>query len=107
MDPIKQRIDRFMKKLGRNDPCHCGSGKKFKKCCESKMIGGRYIATKIEPQAAKATGLAGLFNRQISAIAKPSAIHKPIRATGPAAPASPAAPETTPPKPPASSEKVE
>ncbi|KKT34625.1 MAG: Protein translocase subunit SecA [Parcubacteria group bacterium GW2011_GWA2_44_12] len=21
------------KKIGRNDPCHCGSGKKFKKCC--------------------------------------------------------------------------
>ena len=21
--------------LGRNDPCHCGSGKKFKKCCRS------------------------------------------------------------------------
>ncbi|WP_028560287.1 Rho termination factor N-terminal domain-containing protein [Paenibacillus pinihumi] len=21
------------KKVGRNDPCHCGSGKKFKKCC--------------------------------------------------------------------------
>lgn len=21
------------KKLGRNDPCYCGSGKKFKKCC--------------------------------------------------------------------------
>ena len=20
------------RKLGRNDPCHCGSGKKFKKC---------------------------------------------------------------------------
>ena len=20
-------------KLGRNDPCNCGSGKKFKKCC--------------------------------------------------------------------------
>lgn len=20
-------------KLGRNDPCHCGSGKKFKACC--------------------------------------------------------------------------
>ncbi|WP_411569551.1 SEC-C metal-binding domain-containing protein [Pectobacterium cacticida] len=20
-------------KLGRNDPCHCGSGKKFKHCC--------------------------------------------------------------------------
>jgi len=23
-------------KIGRNDPCHCGSGKKFKKCCEGK-----------------------------------------------------------------------
>jgi len=22
------------KKIGRNDPCHCGSGKKYKKCCE-------------------------------------------------------------------------
>ncbi|MBL4941397.1 MAG: SEC-C domain-containing protein [Colwellia sp.] len=21
------------KELGRNDPCHCGSGKKYKKCC--------------------------------------------------------------------------
>src|SRR5271163_848877 len=21
-------------KIGRNDPCHCGSGKKYKKCCE-------------------------------------------------------------------------
>lgn len=20
-------------KMGRNDPCHCGSGKKYKKCC--------------------------------------------------------------------------
>ena len=20
-------------KLGRNDPCHCGSGKKYKRCC--------------------------------------------------------------------------
>ena len=23
-----------MDKVGRNDPCPCGSGKKFKKCCE-------------------------------------------------------------------------
>ena len=23
-------------KLGRNDPCHCGSGKKYKKCCLNK-----------------------------------------------------------------------
>jgi len=25
-------------KIGRNDPCHCGSGKKFKKCCASRDI---------------------------------------------------------------------
>ncbi|MFC4304376.1 SEC-C metal-binding domain-containing protein [Cohnella boryungensis] len=25
-----------MQKLGRNDPCHCGSGQKYKKCCLSK-----------------------------------------------------------------------
>lgn len=25
-----------MNKTGRNDPCPCGSGKKFKKCCEDK-----------------------------------------------------------------------
>lgn len=25
-----------MNKTGRNDPCPCGSGKKFKKCCENK-----------------------------------------------------------------------
>jgi tetratricopeptide (TPR) repeat protein len=23
-----------MAKTGRNDPCHCGSGKKYKRCCE-------------------------------------------------------------------------
>ncbi|MBI2176025.1 SEC-C domain-containing protein [Candidatus Woesearchaeota archaeon] len=33
-----ERISRFKgenlkRKLGRNDPCHCGSGTKYKKCC--------------------------------------------------------------------------
>ena len=27
------------KKIGRNDPCPCGSGKKFKKCCMRKRQG--------------------------------------------------------------------
>ena len=26
-------IKRDMPKVGRNDPCPCGSGKKYKKCC--------------------------------------------------------------------------
>lgn len=25
------------KKVGRNDPCPCGSGKKYKKCCEQRL----------------------------------------------------------------------
>jgi len=30
---IKCPILSAMAKLGRNDPCHCGSGKKYKRCC--------------------------------------------------------------------------
>jgi hypothetical protein len=29
-----------MAKTGRNDPCHCGSGRKYKKCCEAGDRGG-------------------------------------------------------------------
>lgn len=32
-----------MEKIGRNDPCPCGSGKKFKKCCANKPLGPRKI----------------------------------------------------------------
>ena len=28
----QEPIRRAEPKIGRNDPCHCGSGKKFKKC---------------------------------------------------------------------------
>ena len=33
--PRKTRtiIREYAKKVGRNDPCPCGSGKKYKKCC--------------------------------------------------------------------------
>ena len=30
---INQPLKRDAPKVGRNDPCPCGSGKKFKKCC--------------------------------------------------------------------------
>ena len=29
-----------MAKPGRNEPCPCGSGKKYKHCCEAKKAGG-------------------------------------------------------------------
>ena len=31
--PSIQPAHRESKKIGRNDPCPCGSGKKYKKCC--------------------------------------------------------------------------
>ena len=30
---MNEPYQREMKKIGRNDPCPCGSGKKYKKCC--------------------------------------------------------------------------
>ena len=32
---LPENID--LSKIGRNDPCPCGSGKKFKKCCGAKL----------------------------------------------------------------------
>jgi uncharacterized protein YecA (UPF0149 family) len=29
------------KKIGRNDPCPCGSGKKYKKCSETQTCGAK------------------------------------------------------------------
>jgi len=69
-----------MKKVGRNDPCPCGSGKKFKKCCESSMLGGKFKATKVDTlDAPKVTRLTGLFKSQMATIAVPSG--KAIQAT--------------------------
>ena len=39
--------------LGRNDPCHCGSGKKYKKCCSDKDQAAEHKA--IEANWAKST----------------------------------------------------
>jgi hypothetical protein len=59
-----------MKKIGRNDPCHCGSGKKFKKCCESQMLGGRFVASKVDTQSAtpiqKTVNLTSLFQARLA-----------------------------------------
>lgn len=35
-----------MSKVGRNDPCPCGSGKKYKACCLTKSVGGKPLAFK-------------------------------------------------------------
>ncbi|MBN2479136.1 MAG: SEC-C domain-containing protein [Parachlamydiales bacterium] len=72
-----------MKKIGRNDPCVCGSGKKFKKCCERTMIGKRFMATKIDAStiASKTSStLSSFFQRQVTQIKMPSNESPPINA---------------------------
>ncbi|RLC48281.1 MAG: preprotein translocase subunit SecA [Candidatus Cloacimonadota bacterium] len=36
--PIKRKPVRVGQKIGRNDPCPCGSGKKYKNCCGRKIV---------------------------------------------------------------------
>ncbi len=58
-----------MKKPGRNDPCPCGSGKKFKKCCESVMIGKKFMASKLDQVSSlqgKVTGLTSFFKTNVA-----------------------------------------
>lgn len=51
-----------MNKVGRNDPCPCGSGKKFKKCCEA--LSGKKTHSFAITQDEKATKLTSLFAKQ-------------------------------------------
>lgn len=36
LDPTPEQLKRKPPKVGRNEPCPCNSGKKFRKCCQSK-----------------------------------------------------------------------
>ena len=36
-------------KVGRNDPCPCGSGKKYKSCCEGKTTAKDALYSKLVP----------------------------------------------------------
>ena len=40
-DMVKPKPVRLGPKVGRNEPCPCGSGKKYKKCCLGKDKGAR------------------------------------------------------------------
>ncbi len=65
-----------MEKVGRNDPCPCGSGKKFKKCCEEKVLHKKFNAQIIPqgqkiPDADKAAKLSSGFFARIPKPATP------------------------------------
>ena len=43
-----------MAKTGRNDPCHCGSGKKYKRCCSEKDSAAASAAAQIKTASEQA-----------------------------------------------------
>jgi hypothetical protein len=57
---LKKEVKKFIKpklvipnsikkrKLGRNEPCHCGSGNKYKKCCLNSDVGKYGCAMKVD-----------------------------------------------------------
>jgi hypothetical protein len=61
-------------KVGRNDPCPCGSGKKYKKCCEEKVLKKKFKAEVIQPQAST---LSSLFKKSVVPIKPPEVHHNP------------------------------
>ncbi|WP_438024874.1 SEC-C metal-binding domain-containing protein [Sorangium sp. So ce233] len=77
-------------KLGRNDPCHCGSGQKYKKCCLDRDQAQR--AAQFAAEAAQRRA-ATVENAQESRPGVPTA---PARATGGARPKPPMGPTPTP-----------
>lgn len=68
-------------KAGRNDPCPCGSGKKFKKCCESAprttKSGRLMIALVIAVLAGGIYAAVVGFNDTGSAVAAPGQVWSP------------------------------
>jgi hypothetical protein len=53
-----------MDKIGRNDPCSCGSGKKFKKCCEGKSPLKKINAQVIS--SGQSSGLSSFFQKKVA-----------------------------------------
>jgi tetratricopeptide (TPR) repeat protein len=69
-------------KLGRNDPCSCGSGKKYKRCCQSK------IDAQTAGTLSAAASLAGLLrtameHHQAGRLPEAEAIYRRILQTAP------------------------
>lgn len=56
-----------MSEVGRNDPCPCGSGKKYKKCCALKTTLERRVVSKVDSVEAQAGigRVSGLLSRPI------------------------------------------
>lgn len=58
--------------LGRNDPCHCGSGKKYKKCCMAKDEAAEHAAFEKQYAEASKAAAAAAEAKEKEAKAAPS-----------------------------------
>jgi Flp pilus assembly protein TadD len=64
-------------RVGRNDPCPCGSGRKYKHCCQAEEAGGGSVVTKARPSPppkAKAQALVTTAKRHWAAGRRAEAI---------------------------------
>ena len=52
-----------MTKPSRNDPCPCGSGKKYKKCCGAPKSAKKFTAQVLQSGSTVATKIASLKDR--------------------------------------------
>lgn len=65
-----------MDKVGRNDPCPCGSGKKYKKCCEQGAPRKKFQA-QVLTSAEGTSKTASLFFRKAPVPVKDSPSEEP------------------------------
>jgi hypothetical protein len=58
-------------KTGRNDPCHCGSGQKYKKCCATKdeLARSQELTAQAVARAAEAAAKAAEAEKEAEAAA--------------------------------------
>jgi protein O-GlcNAc transferase len=66
-----------MNKTGRNDPCPCGSGKKYKQCCQSKDEAGA-LKKRHERVSRPASLQAALHHHQSDRLAEAEAIYRQL-----------------------------
>src|SRR5665811_1873097 len=71
-----------MKKIGRNDPCPCGSGKKYKQCCRSLGEVQAASAHAVDTSIAKAIQTA-LKHHQAGRLPQAEAIYRQILQAAP------------------------
>jgi hypothetical protein len=75
-------------KIGRNDPCRCGSGRKYKKCCleaDESTARAEAAARQVESEAAQSAAEAAAGDAKKPS-ARPSPVNRKIapKVSGPA-----------------------